>query len=137
MQICLKLFEDYLLLRNFVKIFKMKDIIPQYKSCPIRQVITRFGDKWSMLVLYSINKSQNGVLSYNELKKLMADCSQKMLTQTLEKLEHNNLIKRTVYPQMPPKVEYSLTPMALTLMPIIDKLVDWAGNNLNEFKSIY
>ena len=103
-----------------------KDINPSYLACPIRQVISRFGDKWSMLVLYTLHASEVGVLRFSELHHNMADCSQKMLSATLKNLEQNNLIHREVYPVVPPRVEYSLTDTGKSLMPAIISLIDWA-----------
>lgn len=103
-----------------------KDINPSYLACPIRQVISRFGDKWSMLVLYTLHASEVGVLRFSELHHNMADCSQKMLSATLKNLEQNNLIHREVYPMVPPRVEYSLTDTGKSLMPAIISLIDWA-----------
>lgn len=103
-----------------------KDINPSYLACPIRQVISRFGDKWSMLVLYTLYASNMGVLRFSELHHNMADCSQKMLSATLKNLEQNNLIHREVYPVVPPRVEYSLTDTGKSLMPAIISLIDWA-----------
>lgn len=103
-----------------------KDINPSYLACPIRQVISRFGDKWSMLVLYTLHASEAGVLRFSELHHNMADCSQKMLSATLKNLEQNNLIHREVYPVVPPRVEYSLTDTGKSLMPAINSLIDWA-----------
>lgn len=103
-----------------------KDINPSYLACPIRQVISRFGDKWSMLVLYTLYASDMGVLRFSELHHKMADCSQKMLSATLKNLEQNNLIHREVYPMVPPRVEYSLTDTGKSLMPAIISLIDWA-----------
>ena len=102
-----------------------KDINPSYLACPIRQVISRFGDKWSMLVLYTLHASEVGVLRFSELHHNMADCSQKMLSATLKNLEQNNLIHREVYPVVPPRVEYSLTDTGKSLMPAIISLIDW------------
>ena len=103
-----------------------KDINPSYLACPIRQVISRFGDKWSRLVLYTLHASEVGVLRFSELHHNMADCSQKMLSATLKNLEQNNLIHREVYPVVPPRVEYSLTDTGKSLMPAINSLIDWA-----------
>ena len=103
-----------------------KDINPSYLACPIRQVISRFGDKWSMLVLYTLHASEVGVLRFSELHHKMADCSQKMLSATLKNLEQTNLIHREVYPMVPPRVEYSLTDTGKSLMPAIISLIDWA-----------
>lgn len=103
-----------------------KDINPSYLACPIRQVISRFGDKWSMLVLYTLHASEVGVLRFSELHHNMADCSQKMLSATLKNLEQTNLVHREVYPVVPPRVEYALTDTGKSLMPAINSLIDWA-----------
>lgn len=103
-----------------------KDINPSYLACPIRQIISRFGDKWSMLVLYTLHASEVGVLRFSELHHNMADCSQKMLSATLKNLEQTNLVHREVYPVVPPRVEYALTDTGKSLMPAINSLIDWA-----------
>ena len=101
-------------------------------ACPIRQVISRFGDKWSLLVLYTINESENGVMRFNELRHHMMDCSQKMLSQTLKNLEQSHLVHREVYPEVPPRVEYSLTDTGKSLMPAIMALIAWGKEHFNE-----
>mgnify|MGYP002624535038 FL=1 len=101
-------------------------------NCPIRQVISRFGDKWSMLVLFMLHTSETGVLRFNELRHLMTDCSQKMLSQTLKNLEQSHLVHREVYPEVPPRVEYSLTDTGISLMPAIISLVEWGKEHFNE-----
>jgi len=97
--------------------------------CPIRNVISNFGDKWSLLVLYHLHKSGSGTLRFSEIHREMADCSQKMLSQTLKNLEKQQLVSRKVYPVVPPKVEYSLTGRGQSLVPILDNLIDWAKQN--------
>lgn len=109
-----------------------KNVDPAYLACPIRQVISRFGDKWSMLVLYSFHNSETGVLRFSELHKHMTDCSQKMLSSTLKNLEQYNLIHREVYPVVPPRVEYSLTDTGKSLMPAISSLIDWANLHFDD-----
>ena len=104
----------------------------EYLACPIRQVVSRFGDKWSLLVLFLLNRSESGVLRFNEMRRFMTDCSQKMLSQTLRNLEHYNLVHREVYPQVPPKVEYSLTETGKSLMPVIMPLIDWAIRHFDD-----
>lgn len=101
----------------------------EYLSCPIRQVISHYCDKWSMLVIYSLHTSENGTMRYNELRRHMEDCSQKMLSQTLRNLEQGGLVQRTVYPKVPPRVEYSLTDKGISLVPSITSLIDWAKIN--------
>ena len=110
----------------------MADIKAEYLACPIRSVISRFGDKWSMLVLYSLHTSETGVLRFNELRRHMTDCSQKMLSATLKNLEQSHLVHREVYPEVPPRVEYSLTDTGKSLMPAIMALIEWGKEHFNE-----
>jgi len=92
--------------------------------CPIRDVLSRLGDKWSMLVLVTL--SANGTMRFNEIYRTIADISQRMLTVTLRTLEADGLVQRTVYPEVPPRVEYRLTETGESLMPCLDNLVNWA-----------
>ena len=110
----------------------MADIKAEYLACPIRQVVSRFGDKWSMLVLYMLHTSETGVLRFNEIRRLMTDCSQKMLSQTLKNLEQSHLVHRKVYPEVPPRVEYSLTETGKSLMPVLTALIAWGKEHFNE-----
>ena len=110
----------------------MADIKAEYLACPIRQVVSRFGDKWSMLVLYMLHASETGVLRFNEIRRLMTDCSQKMLSQTLKNLEQSHLVHREVYPEVPPRVEYSLTETGHSLMPALTDLIAWGKQHVNE-----
>jgi len=102
------------------------------EDCPVRQVLNRFGDKWSTLVILVL--AEKGVLRFNELSKTIEDVSQKMLTTTLRTLEADGLVHRKVYPEVPPRVEYKLTPLAETLVPHIQRLTDWANENFDEIK---
>lgn len=111
----------------------MTEIQKKYLNCPIRHVISRFGDKWSMLVLLSLDSSETGILRFNEIRRLMTDCSQKMLSQTLKNLEQTNLVHRKVYPEVPPRVEYSLTDTGKSLIPALSGLVEWGEKN---FKNV-
>ena len=110
----------------------MADVKAEYLACPIRQVISRFGDKWSMLVLYMLHTNETGVLRFNEIRRLMTDCSQKMLSATLKNLEQSHLVHREVYPEVPPRVEYSLTGTGRSLMPAIIALIDWGKEHFDE-----
>ena len=110
----------------------MNDFQDKYNKCPIRQVISKFGDKWSLLVLYMLHTSESGVLRFNEIRRLMTDCSQKMLSQTLKNLEQNHLVHRKVYPEVPPRVEYSLTDTGHSLMPALMPLIAWGKEHFNE-----
>ncbi|MBQ8099724.1 MAG: helix-turn-helix transcriptional regulator, partial [Paludibacteraceae bacterium] len=82
------------------------------------------------LVLYQLH--DKGTLRFNELHREMADCSQKMLSQTLKRLEQIGLISRQVYPEVPPRVEYSLTARGQSLMPHVNALIGWALEHFEE-----
>ena len=110
----------------------MTDIKAEYLACPIRQVVSRFGDKWSLLVLFLLNRSDTGVLRFNEMRRFMTDCSQKMLSQTLKNLEQIHLVLREVFPEVPPRVEYSLTETGRSLMPVLTALIDWGKEHFDE-----
>ena len=121
----------------------MADINAGYLACPIRQVISRFGDKWSLLVLFLLNRSERqrvgdqgsgmtGVLRFNEMRRFMTDCSQKMLSQTLKNLEQSHLVHREVFPEVPPRVEYSLTETGRSLMPVLSALIEWGKEHFDE-----
>lgn len=96
--------------------------------CPIRNVISRFGDKWSLLIILLLN--ENGKLRFNQLGKMIPDISTKVLSSTLKTLEADNLVSRTVYPEVPPRVEYNLTQTGRSLVPIINQLTQWAAENM-------
>lgn len=96
--------------------------------CPIRNVISRFGDKWSLLIILLLNENEK--LRFNQLGKMIPDISTKVLSSTLKTLEADNLVKRTVYPEVPPRVEYNLTKTGASLVPIINELTKWAIENM-------
>ena len=83
-----------------------------------------------MLVLYTLQ--QKPVMRFNELRKSIPDISQKVLTTTLRMLEEDGFVRRKVYAEVPPRVEYSLTDRALSLLPYIDGLIAWAKENMEE-----
>ena len=101
-------------------------------DCPVRNVLDRIGDKWSMLVLLILN--DNEVLRFNEIDKYIDTISQKMLSVTLKGLEADGLVKRTIYPQIPPRVEYQLTERGKSLIPHLNNLVIWAKENIEDIK---
>jgi len=108
----------------------MKELDLQYPTCPIRNVMSRFGDKWSLLILCSI--PTDGKLRYKELLKAIPDISQKMLSSTLKRLEEDHLINRKAYAEIPPRVEYSLTEMGKSLMPVIYQMIGWSQEHFEE-----
>ncbi|HEX2116723.1 MAG TPA: helix-turn-helix domain-containing protein [Alphaproteobacteria bacterium] len=96
------------------------------EKCPIRDILDRIGDRWSMLVLWSLAR---GTLRFSELKRNIGDISQRMLAQTLRRLEQDGLISRRIYPTVPPRVEYSLTPLGRSFLTPLDRLVKWADRH--------
>lgn len=101
-----------------------------FPSCPIRNVLARISGKWALLVLFTLNKSNGTPVRFKQLERDIPDISQKMLTSVLRTLESDGLVSRKAYAEIPPRVEYSLTPLAQTLLPIITELIDWAKNNM-------
>lgn len=103
----------------------------QDPTCPIRNILSRLSDKWSMLVIYKLNQSEKESLRFKELQRLIPDISQKMLTVTLRTLEEDGYVTRTIYPEVPPRVEYTLTARTLSLLPFINALIRWAKENMS------
>ena len=96
--------------------------------CPVRDVLSRLSSKWGMLVLITLNA--NKVMRFGDIQKSIGDISQRMLAVTLRTLESDGLVKRQVYPEVPPRVEYSLTERGCSLMPYLEELVGWAVSNM-------
>jgi Predicted transcriptional regulators len=99
-------------------------------TCPIRNILNRFGDKWSILVLDMLHT--NGTMRFRDLDREIEDISQRMLTVTLRSLEADGLIHRKTYPEVPPRVEYSLSDRGNGLMPHIQSLVTWSLENMSD-----
>lgn len=95
-----------------------------------RDVLSRLGDKWTMLVLVTLKA--NGTMRFCDIQKTIGDISQRMLTVTLRSLETDGLIVRKVYAEVPPRVEYNLTETGCSLMPHIESLVGWALEHMND-----
>lgn len=93
--------------------------------CPLRDVLNRVGDKWSVLVVIEL---KGGRLRFSDLRRAIEGISQRMLTHTLRQLERDGLIERTVYPSVPVRVEYELTALGLTLNDPLAALAQWAEN---------
>lgn len=107
---------------------------PLDPDCPIRNVLDRIADKWSLLVLLTLARQGESPLRFHQLRQAIPDISQKVLTTTLRTLEADGYISRKAYPVMPPRVEYALTSRTHSLLPIIDALVQWAKANLTDIK---
>lgn len=96
------------------------------EACPIRDVVDRVSDRWTVLILAEL---QAGTLRFGELKARIPDVSQRMLAQTLRRLEEDGLVSREVYPTIPPKVEYSLTALGHSFMVPVKAMIEWAVEN--------
>lgn len=96
--------------------------------CPVRNVVARFGNKWSLLVILVL--SENEPIRYNELGRKIPDISPRVLSNTLHTLEADGLVVRRAYQEIPPRVEYSLTETGKSLLPIIRQLTEWAQKNM-------
>ena len=99
-------------------------------NCHAREVLARVGDKWSVYVIHVLGDART--LRFNELRSRVDGISQRMLTVTLRGLERDGMVARTVYPEVPPRVEYALTPLGATLRQLVRGLVAWSGAHLAE-----
>jgi DNA-binding HxlR family transcriptional regulator len=102
-------------------------------NCHARDVLARIGDTWSVYVIHVLGA--DGTLRFNELRQEVDGISQRMLTVTLRGLERDGLVARKVYPEVPPRVEYSLTSLGITLRQLIRGLVAWAGEHVAEVET--
>lgn len=96
-------------------------------ACPVRNVISRFSGKWSILILCIL--AENEKTRFNQIGRAIPDISPKVLSSNLKVLEEDNLIKRELFPEIPPRVEYSLTDKGKSLIPILHNLINWACDN--------
>ncbi|MEM8492023.1 MAG: helix-turn-helix domain-containing protein [Pseudomonadota bacterium] len=103
-----------------------KRIFRNDENCPVRNVVAQISDRWSMLVLFAL---VDGPDRFNALKRRVERISQKMLTQTLRDLEREGYVNRTVYPEVPVRVEYALTELGRALIGPLYGLVSWADDN--------
>ena len=105
----------------------LKDTAQASNCTAMSDVLNRIGDKWSVMVVGIL--SHSGTIRFNELKRSINGVSQRMLTLTLRNLERDGLVTRTIYPEVPPRVEYSLTRLGKTLTGPIDALWDWSSEH--------
>jgi DNA-binding HxlR family transcriptional regulator len=91
-------------------------------KCPAEITLAVIGGRWKVLILYQLFQ---GVKRFSELQRAIKGVTQKMLTQQLRELERDGIVQRTVYPQVPPKVEYQLTPLGRTLAPVVEEMCKW------------
>ena len=99
------------------------------ESCPVSTILDIIGGKWKVLILYHLFGDTR---RFNELQRLMPAITQRMLTLQLRELEQDGIVHREVYPQVPPKVEYSLTDFGRTLLPVIQAMHDWSETYVQE-----
>lgn len=105
-----------------------------FPDCPIRNILARISDKWSLLILYTLEQSGEAPMRFKELQRAIPDISQKMLSVTLQNLQEDGYVVRTAYPEVPPRVEYSLTERAHSLLPHVHNLILWAQENMDAIK---
>jgi DNA-binding HxlR family transcriptional regulator len=100
--------------------------------CPVRDVLDKIGDKWSMLLVMTL---AGGPKRFNELHREVPDISQKMLTQTLRDLQRDGFVSRRVFDTKPPAVEYSLTPLGQSLIVPFGHLIEWANQSISSIQT--
>lgn len=101
-------------------------------ECPARRLLDRISDKWVSL---AVNALADGPQRYSDLRRRLASVSQKMLTQTLRNLEHDGLVTRTVAPSVPTRVDYELTSLGRSLLPVMAAIKSWAEENMDEVEA--
>lgn len=98
-------------------------------DCPIQVIVGLIGGKWKLSILYQLFQ---GTKRYGELKRLVPNATERMLTLQLRELEASGIVQRTVYPEVPPKVEYSLTELGLSLEPVLQTMLNWSAKYLQQ-----
>ena len=101
---------------------------------PLREFLARVGDKWSILLVVTLSRKPNHRARFSELQKSVDGISQRMLTTTLRQLERDGLLSREVFPEVPPRVEYELTQLGLSLLEPMRGLVHWIGSSWESIK---
>ena len=105
-----------------------RDSVPYVfeQPCPIRDVLDRIGDQWSLLILHVL---ENGTARFSEIRRAIGDISRQMLSRTLKHLEEDGFVRRTVYPEVPPRVEYELTDLGRSFLVPMKSLIAWADEH--------
>ncbi|MBP7861589.1 helix-turn-helix transcriptional regulator [bacterium] len=98
-------------------------------ECPILSTIAMISDKWKVIIIY---KLKGGTLRFNELMRALQGVTQKVLTSQLRQLEEDGLVSRKIYAEVPPRVEYSLTPLGESLTPVLEQLEQWAREHSDD-----
>jgi len=108
----------------------MEQTIQKYcdiEHCPVRNILSRFATKWGMLIIFVLDEA--GTQRFSQFRKVLPDISPKVLASTLKILEEDGIIKRNQFPCVPPKVEYSITPLGKELASLLNPLATWAIKN--------
>ena len=109
-----------------IKDFEVQAVL--FPECPVRNIIARVGDKWSLLVLHTLC-NREGNMRFSALRKSLPDISQKVLSMTLHHLEEDGMVQRFAFPEVPPRVEYAITQRGLSFMHACRPMIDWALAN--------
>jgi len=102
------------------------------ERCHSREILDRIADKWTALIIKVLSR---GTLRHGELRREISGISQKMLTQTLRSLEEDGLVERVIYPEVPPRVEYSLTPLGKSLIEPLEAICRWSEKHMAEMEA--
>jgi DNA-binding HxlR family transcriptional regulator len=103
------------------------------ERCPVRPTLDVLGGKWKPVIIYHL--IHDGTLRFGQLRRFLPDATQKMLTQQLRELERDGIVARKIYHQVPPKVEYSLTPHGRTLAPVMAELCKWGQKHRSQMRA--
>lgn len=98
----------------------------------VRELMSRIGDKWTILIIVSLAKAPSGRARFSELEKKVPGISQRMLSTTLKNLEQDGMVTREVFPEVPPRVEYQITALGKSLLGPMDAIIAWVAKNWGE-----
>ncbi len=123
----------FVIYRLFGKYWQHRVDLPMKEpaTCPVETTLAVLGGRWKVLILREL---LSGTRRYNELHRSLDGITQKMLTQQLRELERHGIVSRTVYPQVPPRVEYALTPVGETLKPVLDAMHAWGVRHMQDHR---
>lgn len=113
---------------------KIRDLSPtticaNHDAVAVRELMSQIGDKWTIFLIVAISRMPNQKARFSELEKGIPGISQRMLTTTLKNLVRDGLLEREMFPEVPPRVEYTLTPLGASLLVPMQAIIDWVGNN--------
>ncbi len=104
------------------------------EKCPLREMLTRVGDKWSILVIFNLAHAPGQRMRFSEIMRAIEGISQRMLTTTLRNLERDGAVSRHFFPEVPPRVEYELTPLGKGLLVPVKAMLEWVEGNWPEIQ---